>query len=101
MLTCLRRRHGGGDGKVLRGGKAVDSLLRLGANLRSDHHGAHIPHIVGYGETEEEHQHHRDAEEDEHGAAVAQNVAGLLDDKREEWIHCVFFGEDGISIIRG
>jgi hypothetical protein len=44
-------------------------------HLGGDDHGAHVLHIVGDGKAEEQHQHDGHAEEDEHGAAVAQDVA--------------------------
>ncbi len=50
-------------------------------------HRPHMAHVGGNGKAKEQHLHDGDAEEDEHRALVAQDVACLLEDEGQKLFH--------------
>ena len=77
---------GGGshDVEVFRCCQPLYGLLRLVVHLRGDDDEAHVAHVGGDGEAEEQHQHHGHTKKDEHRAAVTQDVARFLEDEAGE-----------------
>ena len=89
LLGFLWCWNGGCDGEVFRGCQLVDCRLCLMIHVRGHHHRAHIPNIGRDGKAEEQHQHDRHAEEDEHRTLVAQDVTCFLDNETDKLPHII------------
>ena len=77
------------SGEILRLGESFYGLLCCMVTVGNNHNGTHILHIRPDGEAEEQHQHQRHTEENQHRTFVAQDVTGFLDDEREEQFHII------------
>ena len=86
-LGLLWRGDGLRDGEVLRLCQSMNGGLRLVIHLRSHHHRAHVLHVGGDGETEEQHQHHGHTEKYQHRPLVAQNVLRFFLYKCDKLLH--------------
>ena len=80
------------DSEILRCRQTVSRLLRRIAGIAHDDDCPHVPHIVGDGESEDQHHDDRHAEKHQHGTLVTDDMFCLFGDKSYELPHTLWIG---------